>query len=296
MLGKKSVPEKIFDGFNAIIMLVMMIVTIYPLLYIVFASVSDPKALMATDGFLWYPAGTPTLKGYKITFQNPNILIGYRNTIFYVIVGVLLSVFMTAIGAYIVSRSNFKIRGVLMAMITVTLFFGGGMIPKFLIVKNLGLYNTVWAVILPGVISSWNLIVMRTFFQGIPVGLEEAALIDGANDWQIFIKVILPLSKPVLAVMVLYYGVGIWNSWFEPMLYLRDRTKFPLQLFLREILMQNTPASGQKASLSELQADSLYTELLQYTTMVVSTLPILCVYPFLQKYFVKGVMIGSVKG
>ena len=251
---------------------------------------------MATDGFLWYPAGTPTLKGYKITFQNPNILIGYRNTIFYVIVGVLLSVFMTAIGAYIVSRSNFKIRGVLMAMITVTLFFGGGMIPKFLIVKNLGLYNTVWAVILPGVISSWNLIVMRTFFQGIPVGLEEAALIDGANDWQIFIKVILPLSKPVLAVMVLYYGVGIWNSWFEPMLYLRDRTKFPLQLFLREILMQNTPASGQKASLSELQADSLYTELLQYTTMVVSTLPILCVYPFLQKYFVKGVMIGSVKG
>ena len=296
MVGKKSIHEIIFDLFNYLLMILLMFVTVYPLLYVVFASFSDPKVLMGTEGFIWKPLGVPTIRGYRLTFQNPNILIGYRNTIFYVVVGVMISLFLTSIGAYLVSRRNFKLKGFLMLMITITLFFGGGMIPMFMVIKQLKIYNTVWAVLLPGAISSWNLIVMRTFFQGIPVGLEEAALIDGANDWEIFSKVIIPLSKPVLAVMVLYYGVGIWNSWFGPMIYLRNRELFPLQLFLREILMQSAPASGQKLTLSDMQTDSYYKELLQYTTMVVSTVPILCVYPFLQKYFVKGAMIGSIKG
>lgn len=296
MIIRKSIPERIFEGFNGVFMVLLLIVTIYPLLYVVFASISDPKILMATEGFLWGPVGVPTVKGYLLTFNNPNILIGYRNTIFYVVIGTFLSVLLTAIGAYVVTRKYFKIKKIMMIMITITLFFGGGMIPTFLVVKSLGMYNSVWAVILPGVISSWNLILMKTFFQGIPPSLEEAALIDGGNDWDILFKVIFPLSKPVLAVMVLYYGVGIWNSWFGPMIYLRDRTLFPLQLFLREILMQGATSGGQIPSVDAMQTESYYKELLQYCTIVVTTLPILCVYPFLQKYFVKGVMIGSIKG
>lgn len=297
MLQKRSTSGLIFDIFNHLFMLFLLLITVYPFLYVVFASFSDPKVLLRTEGFIWRPLGTPTIRGYTLTFQNPNILIGYRNTIFYVIAGVIISLSMTSIGAYLLSRKNFKIRDFLTIMVTITLFFGGGLIPMFLVIKGLKIYDTVWAIILPGAISSWNLIVMKTFFQGIPEGLEEAALIDGANDWQIFSRVIIPLSKPIIAVMVLYYGVGIWNSWFGPMIYLRNRKLFPLQLFLREILMQNAPARGAESlTLADMQTDSLYKELLEYTTMVVSTVPILCAYPFLQKYFVQGVMIGSIKG
>lgn len=296
MVVKKSLGSIVFDIINHIFMVFLMFITIYPLLYVLFASISDPKLLMGHTGFLWKPLGTPTLEGYKLTLKNPNVLIGYRNTIFYVVVGTSIQLLMTSLGAYVVTRKNFLLKKPLLIFITITMFFSGGLIPTFTLIQALHMYNTVWAILLPGAISSWNLIIMKTFFQGIPAGLEESAMIDGANDWQVFSKIIIPLSKPVIAVMVLYYGVGQWNSWFQPMIYLRDRSKFPLQLFLREILMLNANATGKLPTVSAMVTQSFYKELLQYCVVLVATVPILCVYPFLQKYFVKGVMVGAIKG
>ncbi|MGL6174418.1 MAG: carbohydrate ABC transporter permease [Cellulosilyticaceae bacterium] len=297
MVVKKSIGEKIFDGCNYLMMGIFMIVCIYPLLYVVFASFSNPQLLMKHTGLLFKPLGEATLQGYILTFNNPNILIGYRNTIFYVVIGTLINLVLTAMGAYVVTRSYFKLKTIMLVMITITMFFGGGLIPMFFVIKTLGLYDTVWAILLPGAISSWNLIIMKTFFQAIPRDLEESAIIDGASDWTIFSKIIIPLSKPVLAVMVLYYGVGHWNSWFNASVFLRDRKLFPLQLFLREILMMNQTMDGSAPiTASNMLEESYYKELVQYCTIIISTLPILCIYPFLQKYFVKGVMIGAIKG
>jgi len=296
MVVKKTVSQRIFDVFNILFMLLLMVITVYPLLYVVFASFSDPKLLMGHTGFLIRPLGTPTLEGYKLTLNNPNVLIGYRNTLFYVVAGTLINVLMTSLGAYCVTRRHFALKTPVLIMVTVTMFFSGGLIPTFTLIKSLGMYNTIWAILLPGAISSWNLIIMKTFFQGIPDTMEESAMIDGANDWHIFTRIILPLSKPVIAVMILYYGVAHWNSWFQPMIYLRDRSMFPLQLFLREILMLNANAGGQAPTVDAMVTQSYYKELLQYCVVLVATVPILCVYPFLQKYFVKGVMIGAIKG
>lgn len=296
MIEKKTISQRIFDVFNHLFMIFLILVTLYPLLYVVFASLSDPKLLMGHTGFLFRPLGTPTLEGYKMTLNNPSVLLGYRNTIFYVVVGTLINLILTSLGAFCVTRKHFMLKTPILVMVTVTMFFSGGMIPTFILVQSLGMYNTIWAILLPGAISSWNLILMKTFFQGIPDSMEEAAMIDGANDWHVFCKIILPLSKPIIAVMVLYYGVARWNSWFDAMIYLRDRAKFPLQLFLREILMLNASAGGQTPTVDAMVAQSYYKELLQYCVIVVATVPILCIYPFLQKYFVKGVMVGAVKG
>lgn len=296
MVVHRTVSQKIFSVINILLMLLLIAITVYPLLYVVFASFSDPKLLMGHSGLLLRPLGTPTLEGYKLTLSNPNVLIGYRNTIFYVLLGTLINVAMTALGAYCVTRRHFGMRKFMMIIVTVTMFFSGGLIPTFTLIKSLGLYNTVWAILLPGAISSWNLIIMKTFFQGIPDTMEESAMIDGANDWHIFTRIILPLSKPVIAVMILYYGVTHWNSWFQPMIYLRDRNMFPLQLFLREILMLNASAGGQTPTVDAMVTQSYYKELLQYCVVLVATVPILVIYPFLQKYFVKGVMVGAIKG
>ena len=293
---KKTIGEKVFDVFNVLFMIFLMIITVYPLLYVIFASFSDPKMLLAHEGFLISPLGTPTLRGYKLTLGNPNIILGYRNTIFYVIVGTFINIVMTSLGAYVVTRSYFKLKTFMLVMIIITMFFSGGLIPLFITVRSLGMYNTIWALLLPWAISSWNLIIMKTFFQSLPISLEESAIIDGAGDWGIFTKIILPLSKPVIAVMVLYYGVGHWNSWFSAMIFLRDRQMFPLQLFLREILMLNVSSAATQATAENMLEESHYKELIQYCTIVAATLPILFVYPFLQKYFVKGVMIGAIKG
>lgn len=294
MVHKRNISERIFDICNFIFMGILVVVTIYPLLYVIFASISDPKLLLAADGLLLRPLGKITFKGYEITFKNPNILTGYKNTVFYVVIGTSLNVFMTALGAYVLSRKQFMIRKLVMKLIVVTMFFNGGIIPMFFIIQKLHLYDTRWSIILPTAISAYNLIIMRTFFYNIPQSLEEAAIIDGANDWQVFRRVIIPLSKPVFAVMVLYYGVSHWNSWFSASIYLRDRDTFPLQLFLREILITSSTQS-QASDMTQMMEESLYKELIQYCTIAVSTIPILCVYPFLQKYFVKGVMIGAVK-
>lgn len=296
MAIKTSKGEKAFTIFNFIFMCFLMLVTIYPVLYVVFASFSDPKLLLAHEGILWHPLGGGTLKGYEVTLRgNTNLFIGYRNTIIYILFGTTLNVFMTGLAAYVLSRPYFMVRKVMTIMIVITMFFSGGMIPMFFIVKSLGMYDTPLALLLPSAINTYNLIIMRTFFEGIPPSLEEAAIIDGANDFDIFVRVILPLSKPVIAVMVLYYGVARWNAWFDAMLYLRNRSLMPLQIFLREILSLGQ-ISSTATDTSQMVEESLYKELIQYCTIVLSTLPILCIYPFLQKYFVKGVMIGAVKG
>lgn len=296
MIVKKKLIHRVFDVCNYAFMIFLIVITVYPVLYVVFASLSDPKLLMGHTGFLFKPLGKITLQGYKLAFSNPSVLLGYRNTIFYVGVGTFINLVMTSLGAFCVTRKHFNLKTPMLIMVTITMFFSGGMIPMFTLIKSMGLYNTVWAILIPGAISSWNLILMKTFFQGIPDSMEEAAMIDGASDWHVFVKIILPLSKPIIAVMVLYYGVGRWNSWFDAMIYLRDREMFPLQLFLREMLMMNASASGQAPTVDMMVTQSYYKELLQYCVILIATLPILCIYPFLQKYFVKGVMVGAIKG
>lgn len=296
MVGKRTIGEKIFDSMNVIFMIFMMIICAYPMLYVLFASISDPSALSQHQGILYRPLGF-TLKGYKLVLDNPNITMGYVNTIFYVVVGTAVNLLVTSIGAYVLSRKNLFWGSLIMFMITFTMFFGGGLIPYYLTIQKLGLLNKRLALIIPGAISTWNLIVMRTSFMSIPDSLEESARIDGANDFTILFRIILPLSKATLAVMALFYAVGHWNGWFNAMIFLRDRKLFPLQLFLREILISNDTNTMQRITdMSQLGEQDLYKSLVQYCTVIVATVPILFIYPFLQKYFVKGVMIGSIKG
>jgi putative aldouronate transport system permease protein len=258
------------------------------------ASFSNGLSLTTHSGFLFLPAGGFELQAYKAVFTNPNILIGYRNTLFILFVGVVLQIFMTSIGAYVLSRKNFALKNGIMFFITFTMFFQGGMIPFYLQVKNLGLINNIFALILPFLVSAYNLIIMRTSFAEIPVSLEESAKLDGASHYTIYSKIIMPLSKPVIAVMILYYGVGIWNGWFWASVFIRDRSLLPLQVILREILISNDVSSMTQGS-SGADVASI-AESIRFATIVVATVPILLVYPFLQKYFAKGVMIGAVKG
>lgn len=266
------------------------------MLYVIFASFSDPKLLMQHQGILLRPLGF-TLKGYGLVLSNPNIGVGYVNTLIYVIGGTLISMILTCFGGYALSRKGVLFSKSILILITITMFFGGGLIPFYLLVRDLGLYDTRWAILLPSAINTWNLIIMRTSFMQIPESLEESAKIDGANDFTVLFKIILPLSMPIIAVMVLFYGVGMWNSWFNASIFLRDRSTFPIQLILREILIQNDKGSMlQVQSGVSGQAENMYRALIQYTTIVIATLPILCAYPFLQRYFVKGIMVGSLKG
>jgi len=295
MIQNKSIPERIFDMFNMVFLLVIMIITLYPLIYVVIASFSSPSAIYQSKGLLLYPLN-PTLEGYELVFRNRSILSGYTNTVFYMAVGTPINLVLTSLGAYVLSRKKLKWSKLFMMMIVITMYFSGGLIPLFLIVRGLGLIGKFWAVILPGAISTWNLIVMRTAFQAIPDSLEESAKIDGAHDFIILFKIIIPLSLPILAVMGLFYGVGHWNAWFYAVVFLRNRAMYPLQLILRELLIMNVERESFKlVTTSELQAVEMM-QLLKYAVIVVATVPILFVYPFLQKYFVKGVMIGSLKG
>lgn len=294
MVVKKSIGERIFDVFNVIFLIFLMVISVYPLLYVLFASFSDPLRLMQNQGFLYKPLGF-TLKGYEMVLKNPNILRGFANTLFYVVVGTSINLLLTSISAYVLSRKGLLWGRPLMIMVTITMFFSGGLIPFYLLIDKLGMINTRWAIVIPGAISVWNLIVMRTSFMGIPDSLEESARIDGANDFTILFKIILPLSKATLAVMALFYAVGQWNSWFNANMFLRDRSKYPLALVLREILISND-VKEMTSGAGQFVKDDAYKSLIQYCTIVVATVPILFVYPFLQKHFVKGVMIGSVKG
>lgn len=290
---KRSKGEKRFAVFNAIFLSFLMIITIYPIIHVLFASFSNSDLLMAHRGFLLKPLGFTTA-AYKMVFKNPMIVRGYLNTIFIVVVGVVLNIFMTSITAYVLSRKSFLWKNPIMFFIVFTMFFNGGLIPFYFTVKQFHLDNSYWALIVPGAISTFNLIIMRTSFAAIPDSLEESARIDGASHFTILWKIVMPLSKPVIAVMVLYYAVAHWNSWFNAMIFLKKRDLYPLQLILREVLIQND-TSSMTVGVGSMDQESIG-EAIKYAVIIVATLPILCVYPFLQKYFVKGVMIGAIKG
>lgn len=277
---------------NGVFMILICAVMIYPFIHVLFASVSDPNMLIRHRGLLLAPKGF-NIGAYKLVFRNPNILKGYANTILYVVVGTSINIVMTVLSAYVLSRKDFLLRRPLMFMAIITMYFSGGMIPLYLQVQRLKLLNTIWAIVLPTAMSTYNLIIVRTAFENVPPTLEESAMLDGANEFVTLVRIVIPLTMPTIAVMVLFYSVGIWNSWFNAMIYLQDRTKFPLQLILREILIANDTSSMTAGVAGDVVP---LAESVKYATIVVATLPVLVIYPFLQKYFVKGVMVGAVKG
>jgi putative aldouronate transport system permease protein len=290
---RESPSERAFGLATVGLLLSLMAVTLYPLVYVFVASLSLPAELSQHRGLLFAPLGF-TLEAYRRVFENPVILSGYRNTVFIVVVGTTINVLMTALGAYALSRRNVLFRDPLMFFIVFTMFFSGGLIPTYLLVsQTLHLGNSLWALILPGAVHTLNLIIMRTAFNAVPVALEEAARIDGANDWTILFRIYLPLSWPVVAVMILFYGVSHWNAFFSALVYIRDRDLYPLQLVLREILI----SSNVQNMATDVSSGDVFAigETIKYATIIVATLPILVVYPYLQRYFVKGVAIGAIK-
>lgn len=288
---RESLGERLYDWVVNIVLVLCCIVIVVPLLHIISGSFSDPMSLLRGEvGLL--PKGF-TLSMYEKVFKDSSIWRGYGNTILYTVLGTVISVVLTCSAAYPLSRKSFYGRNLFMGIFVFTMFFSGGMIPTYLIVQRLGMLNTVWAIVLPTAVSTYNMIIMRTFYESnIPQELIEAAAIDGYNDLQSFFRIVIPLSAPIIAVMVLFYGVAQWNSWFTALLYLSDRGMYPLQMVLREVLIQSD-ISNMAGSSGDVE---IIGDGLKYATMVVATLPIMCLYPFLQKYFVKGVMIGAVKG
>lgn len=293
MAIRRSVGERVFEVINTVFLILLMLSTLYPFLYVVFASISDPAELISHQGALLAPQGF-SLEGYRLVFRDPMIFTSYKNTIIYVVAGTILNVFMTALGAYVLSRKGPYWKNAIMFFIVFTMFFSGGMIPRYLLVKNLGMANTRWALIIPNAIATWNLIIMRTSFQSIPDSLEESAKIDGASDFTVLTRIVIPLSIPVISVITLFYAVGHWNAWFDAMIFLRKRELYPLQLILREILIMSSTENlmTNVENLDMMPLDVI----IRYATIIVATVPILLVYPFLQKYFVKGIMIGAIKG
>ncbi|MDL2318984.1 carbohydrate ABC transporter permease [Eubacteriales bacterium OttesenSCG-928-A19] len=286
--------EKVFDVFNVLLMIVIMIVTLYPLLYVLFASFSVPAQFMRFRGaVLWHPLGF-SLASYEAVFQNINIWNGYRNTIIVVVGGVALNMVLTIIGGYVLSRQSLMLRRPLTLLTMFTMYFNGGIVPMYLMVRNYGITDSLLALILPVAINTFNLVIMRSAFEGVPESLEEAARIDGASQLATLVRVMVPVVLPTIAVLVLYYGVSHWNSWFNALIYLRTRSKYPLQLILREMIIENTSAATSSAGAADDNA--LIDQTIKYASIVVATVPILCLYPFLQRYFISGIMVGAVKG
>ncbi|MGG1518593.1 carbohydrate ABC transporter permease [Paenibacillus oryzisoli] len=290
---KTSLSDRTFTVIIHVLLLMLVVVTLYPLLYVTFASFSDGLQLVTHKGFLYRPLGF-SLDAYKSVFHNPAILTGYRNTLFILVFGVVTNLVVTSLGAYVLSRKNVMWNNVFMFIVILTMFFSGGLIPLYLVVKGVGLIDSLWATILPFTVNTFNLIIMRTAFMSVPESLEESAKMDGANHFTILFRIIVPLSMPVIAVMILYYAVEKWNGWFYASIFIKDRDLYPLQLTLREILIANNTdsmSSGASAA-DQFQIG----ETIKYATIMVASVPILILYPFVQKYFVKGVMIGAVKG
>lgn len=275
-------------------MIFVLIVILVPILFIIASSFSDAKAVSAGKVFL-LPVDF-SLDGYKVIFQSPNILRGFANSIAYTIVGTIVSVSLTLLAGYPLSRTDLKIRKPIMFLFTVTMFFSGGMIPTYLVVSKLHLIDSFWAMILPSAMGVWNVILIKTYIQSsIPQEIFESASIDGCSDWKYFTKMVIPLSKPIIAVMVLLYAVGKWNDFFSGLIYINDAAKQPLQLILRNILILND-SMGMSLSLAEQMNRQELKTLMQYSLIIVSSLPVMILYPFIQKYFVKGIMMGSIKG
>ena len=276
-------------------MLLVILVTAYPVYYVVAASLSNAVALTRYTGPLLLPLEPVSLTAYDLVFRNPLVLSGYTNTVFVLIVGLLISLSLTVVGVYCLTLKKAMLMNPLSYMILFTMYFSGGMIPTYVLIRGLGMIDSLWALILPGAINTYNLLIMRSAFSGIPDSLYEAAYLDGASLPHIMLWIYLPLSGATLAVILLYYAVGYWNAWFNASLYIRTAKKYPLQLVLRQILILNEN-SNLNATIVDNGEQALYADQIKYALIVVSTLPILLLYPFLQKFFNKGVMIGALKG
>ncbi len=294
MVQQKGKGELIFRCINGLIMLLVVAVTLYPLLYVLAVSLSSAQYVQAGMVTI-FPKGL-NLEAYREVMSDTYFWSSYKNTIVYTVTGTALSLFLTTMLAYCLSRPNLFGRKQISFLILFTMFFSGGLVPNFLLVKNLHIYNTMWAIILPASISTYNMIITRTYMQGLPEELFESIKLDGGNDWQIFTRIVLPLSKPVVATIALFYAVGLWNGYFNPMIYLKDADKYPLQIILKDLILSQN-ASDLSAGAAEALGQSMMTsEMIISASIMIAMIPILCVYPFIQKYFVKGVMLGAVKG
>ncbi len=289
---KESAGSRIADVLINAVGVLVILITLIPFMHVVAMSLSDPLLVMKQEIFLW--PRQVQLRAYQMVLENQLFWTSYKNTIWVVVVGTLVNIFVTVLLAYPLSRRHTVGRRPIMLLITFTMFFSGGMVPLFIVVSQLGLYNNRWALILPSVVSTYNLIVCRTFFEGIPDSLIESAKLDGANDIRILVSIVLPLSSAIIAVLVLFYAVGHWNSYFPAMLYLPDTKLQPVQVYLVRVLIQDTEEMAQDSSAGASRA--MLVQQLKYAVIIVTVLPIAVIYPFLQKYFVQGVMIGAIKG
>lgn len=288
----KSPKVSWFNVVSTIFLLVIVVITLYPFLHMLAVSLSSDVNVMKNNVSFW-PKGF-NVNMYELVLGDPKIWTAYKNTLIYTVLGTLISLVVTSTGAYALSRRDMALRKSFTMLIVITMFFSGGMIPTFLVVRSLDMVDTLWGMVLPGAVSTWNLILMRTFFSGIPKELEESGRIDGLNDIGIFMRIIVPLSKASFATIALFYAVGMWNNFISPLLYLRTPDLFPLQVLLRNLVLAGSASSGDVTGIGG--DNQVVEESLKYATIMVSTLPILAVYPFVQKYFVKGAMIGAVKG
>lgn len=294
MMNKRTKGEKIFSVFNTVFLFILCVIFILPVWHVAMGSISDPLLVAAHSGLFLKPLGEITLGGYELVMENKNILVSYGNTMFYVVVSTFIGLVLNILAAYVMSRRNLMFGKLFSKFVVFTMIFNGGLVPTFIVINKLGLFNSRWAVILPGALTAFNIIIMRTSFMEIPKEMIEAARIDGADDFRILMKIVLPVSKSIIAVIVLFYAVQHWNEWFNASIYLQDRSLWPLQLVLREIVLQSTEnsivadASGEDVN--------IYRPLIKYATIMVSVIPMMIIYPFVQKYFVSGVMIGAVKG
>jgi len=288
----RSIGSRLFDILNIVFMVFVVFATLYPLYYIAIISLSGGNAVLRGE-VRFFPVDF-TLESYKLVMENASIPRSLLNSVLYTAVGTLVNLTFTALCAYPLSRPHFSGRKVFTLMVTITMLFSGGLIPLYLLVMKLGFLNTIWALVLPAAISPFNMFIMRTYFQGIPEEMYEAAIIDGANDLQILGRIVLPLAKPIMATLLLFYAVGHWNNYFDALIYLDEKSKFPIQLIMRGIVVLGR---FEQTNAIDAASDFMIIEkTLKYATIMVSTLPILAVYPFVQKYFVKGVMIGAIKG
>ncbi len=293
-ITRYSGQDKALLTIGYILLGLFVIAIIVPMVYIIVASFMDPITLQNKGITFDFSKWTAT--AYERVMTNGQIWIGFKNAVIYSVVFTVVSVVVTRVAAYPLSRADFRGKGFFNVIFIITMFFGGGLIPTYLVVSNLGLVDSMWAVILPGAFSVWNMTIARTYYRGIPQELREAADVDGASELTFFFKILLPVCTPVIAVLVLWQFVAMWNSYFDAMIYLNDSAKQPLQLVLRSILIQNQPESGMIADMQSTAARAQLAELLKYATIIISSLPLLVMYPFFQKYFDSGIMAGAVKG
>lgn len=289
----ESTGDKFFSLVNGAILILLCLVTLYPIWYVLCASLTSNSYLVSHPGLILWPHGF-TLGSYKLALTHPLLISGYRNILIVLCVSLPINIMLTVFAGYFMASKKVMFKSMIQFLLLFTMFFSGGMIPAYLNIRSLGLYNSLWSLILPGAMSVYNAIICKTAIEAMPESLKESAYIDGANDLVILFKIVLPLIKPTIAVLLLYYGVGHWNSWFNASIYLRDNDKLPIQNVMRSILIANSNILNSAAA--ESDQVNQFAESIKYSTIMLTTIPILCIYPFLQKYFVKGVMIGAVKG